>query len=516
MEENRITVLPAESSQPDKLSSSIDQSGELSQSSLETTPHVQEQEISQSSNNPEPMKPKRKKRDKYIPDAVPLELPPCKICGKKASGNHYGVISCEACKGFFRRYLQRKIPYKCSKGGKCLEVSNSKKSSLCSACRMQKCLDLGMCREGIRQGRYTSTERAHAIEQMKKLKQENVTDKDSSSSQGNQNSNFNNSQECIDLSLPKQWGTSTDSNTGATGSSGTASQDSTSSGTGSSDEGSKVNEVRPEDSEMASLLDSIVKGYHELNPHIKTLTDEEANSVIKEGYRKHKEKVEMFGNMDPIPAGVYSEIYKNTQMDMDGRLEIFQVIREELAILIHEYVRFTHGIPGFSELPPTDQAKLLKAARLEFFFILGYRCFDSETKMLMTYKGHVYPIRQYYPYISEEMAVKWLNISNDVRNLHLTTQEHAVILAICLTFTDRCELDARDDVEKIQMLFIEALQYLLNKRVKSESGLHFSKILNVFLKLREMNEEFLKFYKQMCEDPMIQQHMPELLHFLID
>jgi hypothetical protein len=34
----------------------------------------------------------------------------------------------------------------------------------------------------------------------------------------------------------------------------------------------------------------------------------------------------MFGNMDPIPAGVYSEIYKNTQMDIDGRMEIFQVL----------------------------------------------------------------------------------------------------------------------------------------------------------------------------------------------
>jgi hypothetical protein len=55
----------------------------------------------------------------------------------------------------------------------------------------------------------------------------------------------------------------------------------------------------------------------------------------------------------------------------------------------------------------------------------------------MTYKGYVYPIRQYYPYISEEMAVKWLDISNDVRNLKLTTQEHAVILAICLTFTGK-------------------------------------------------------------------------------
>lgn len=57
--------------------------------------------------------------------------------------------------------------------------------------------------------------------------------------------------------------------------------------------------------------------------------------------------------------------------------------------------------------------------------------------MLMTYTGQVYPIRQYYPYISEEMAVKWVNISNDVRNLKLTVEEHAVILAICLTFTGK-------------------------------------------------------------------------------
>ena len=36
-------------------------------------------------------------------------------------------------------------------------------------------------------------------------------------------------------------------------------------------------------------------------------------------------KVEMFGKMDPVPAGVYSEIYSNTQMDIDGRMEIFEV-----------------------------------------------------------------------------------------------------------------------------------------------------------------------------------------------
>ncbi|XP_061179873.1 nuclear receptor ROR-beta-like [Saccostrea echinata] len=509
-------ILPIQPSQSETVHSSIGQSGDISQKSTdEIQHHVQEQEVSQSSDNPEPVKQKRKKREKYIPDAVPLELPPCKICGKKASGNHYGVISCEACKGFFRRFLQRKNPYKCNKGGKCLENSTCKKNILCSACRMQKCLDCGMCREGIRQGRYTATERAHAIEEIKRYKRQNSNSslsQDNQAKSSDQGLNHSSTSECLDLSLPKQGESANVETAGINGVLCNSSEKVT-----GSNESLKVGKLWPHiGTEMVTLIDNVVKGYHELNPHIMTLTDEEADKIMKEGYKKHREKVEMFGKMDPVPARVYSEIYKNTQMDIDGRMEIFQVIKEELATLIQEYVRFTHGIPGFSELPPTDQAKLLKAARLEFFFILCYRSFDSETKMVMTYKGHVYPIRQYYPYITEEMAVKWLNISNDVRSLHLTTQEHAVILAICLTFTDRCELDARDQVEKIQMLFIDAIQYLLNMRVKDDSGVHFSKIMNVFLKLREMNEEFLTFYKKMCEDPMIQKYMPELLHFLIE
>ena len=31
------------------------------------------------------------------PPAAPL-LPPCRICGEKASGFHYGANTCEACK----------------------------------------------------------------------------------------------------------------------------------------------------------------------------------------------------------------------------------------------------------------------------------------------------------------------------------------------------------------------------------------------------------------------------------
>lgn len=45
---------------------------------------------------------RNRKREKYVPSSEPLELPFCRICGKRASGIHFGVYSCEACKVNFR------------------------------------------------------------------------------------------------------------------------------------------------------------------------------------------------------------------------------------------------------------------------------------------------------------------------------------------------------------------------------------------------------------------------------
>ncbi|KAJ8414605.1 hypothetical protein AAFF_G00038070 [Aldrovandia affinis] len=75
----------------------------------------------------------------------------CLVCGDFASGYHYGVASCEACKAFFKRTIQGNIEYSCPVLNEC-EITKRRRKS-CQACRFQKCLGAGMMKEGVRMDR---------------------------------------------------------------------------------------------------------------------------------------------------------------------------------------------------------------------------------------------------------------------------------------------------------------------------------------------------------------------------
>ncbi|XP_053613303.1 steroid hormone receptor ERR1 isoform X3 [Plodia interpunctella] len=79
-------------------------------------------------------------------DDAPRRL--CLVCGDVASGFHYGVASCEACKAFFKRTIQGNIEYTCPASNEC-EI-NKRRRKACQACRFRKCLRTGMLREGVR------------------------------------------------------------------------------------------------------------------------------------------------------------------------------------------------------------------------------------------------------------------------------------------------------------------------------------------------------------------------------
>uniref|UniRef100_A0A8C6E6B3 Nuclear receptor subfamily 1 group I member 3 n=1 Tax=Moschus moschiferus TaxID=68415 RepID=A0A8C6E6B3_MOSMO len=71
----------------------------------------------------------------------------CAVCGDRATGYHFHALTCEGCKGFFRRTVNKSTSLTCPFAGSC-EVNKAQRRH-CPACRLQKCLDAGMKKDMI-------------------------------------------------------------------------------------------------------------------------------------------------------------------------------------------------------------------------------------------------------------------------------------------------------------------------------------------------------------------------------
>ncbi|XP_029908789.1 bile acid receptor isoform X2 [Myripristis murdjan] len=112
---------------------------ELRKGPLEVTYDAEMEEVS-------PVTPAVCKRTRHMSKAGRVkgeEL--CVVCGDKASGYHYNALTCEGCKGFFRRSITKNAVYKCKSGGNCeMDMYMRRK---CQECRLRKCKEMGMLAE---------------------------------------------------------------------------------------------------------------------------------------------------------------------------------------------------------------------------------------------------------------------------------------------------------------------------------------------------------------------------------
>lgn len=92
--------------------------------------------------------------------ATPNSTPPhvtvasnsmCTICADRATGKHYGALSCDGCKGFFRRSVRKNNSYSCRFDRVC--IVDKDKRNQCRYCRLRKCLRAGMRKEAVQNER---------------------------------------------------------------------------------------------------------------------------------------------------------------------------------------------------------------------------------------------------------------------------------------------------------------------------------------------------------------------------
>nr|AID52860.1 knirps [Tigriopus japonicus] len=94
----------------------------------------------------------------------PMQNQLCRVCNEPAAGFHFGAFTCEGCKSFFGRTCNNQsVIQECKNNYRC-EI-NKKNRTTCKACRLRKCLLVGMSKSGSRYGRRSNWFKIHCLMQ---------------------------------------------------------------------------------------------------------------------------------------------------------------------------------------------------------------------------------------------------------------------------------------------------------------------------------------------------------------
>lgn len=352
-----------------------------------------------------------KKRSGNCPPDGDL-LPPCRVCGEKASGLHYGANTCEPCKGFFRRCIVKvkgKEEYTCSKDGNC--PLKGGKRLMCSGCRYRKCLDVGMSHDAIKIGRYTHEKRARDIQELNKIKQIAQPIKDP-----------------CELS----------------------------------------------DLEVDNLLETLIKVEEEFNNDFRqAFTPLGLLEMQLNVYESHLQKLEIFGNLGSLPLSVFDEFHKITGIEIDDRKDKMSFIANKMEEYIHNMVKFARHIPGFEDLSTPDQIALLKAGYLEFWFLEFHSRINPELKVIAHGRGNPDSgeLGTHQSMLNGLMESKNMDTifayAASLKKCHFTAEEVTFARGIVLMFTDRCTLQEAEKVEKIQWKLVQCLMNIAKRNYKN-------------------------------------------------
>ncbi|XP_076116006.1 nuclear receptor ROR-beta-like [Mytilus galloprovincialis] len=423
------------------------------ESNLNSTPLADKQSVAsttdsgieESEDSEQPRTPPKKHKNQP-PDAD--LLPPCRVCGERASGLHYGANTCEPCKGFFRRSIvkveKKNEKYTCVKGDENCKLGTGKRT-MCSYCRYQKCLEVGMSHGAIKIGRYTYEKRTKDITEVKQLKQKDNQTPDTAGDN-------------------KMHDTSGDRNV----------------------QNVDVNEQEVDD--LVNKLISIQEEYTaDFRKSFQTGGLLESQLSV---FERYKQRIEIFGNLGALPWSVYEEIFSTTGIEIDDRKNMMNQIADRMEVAIRNMITFARNIPGFCDLKTQDQLSLLKVGYLEYGFLGFHTRINPELKVIVCSNSSTCA-GAHQSDLTKVIDPKYIDMMFEfavsIQKCQLTVEEVTLARAIVLTFSDRCVLEEPEKVDKIQWHLVNCLRCVAKKNFKNPDE-RLWKIFDKFILLRDFAE----------------------------
>ncbi|XP_059478396.1 ecdysone receptor-like isoform X3 [Neocloeon triangulifer] len=358
----------------------------------------------------------------------------CLVCGDRASGYHYNALTCEGCKGFFRRSITKNAVYQCKYGNNCeIDMYMRRK---CQECRLKKCLSVGMRPECV------VPEIQCAVKREAKKAQK---DKDKP-----------NSTTC-----------------------------------GSSPESVVSREIE-------SRVSSITNGHTPIVQQRKvTIKQEEKVMPVMIGGTKpvSPEQEELihrlvyFQNEYEQPSEEDLKRIMNHPVEGEDPSDVkFRHITEITILTVQLIVEFAKRLPGFDKLLREDQIALLKACSSEVMMLRMARSYDAQTDSIVFANNQPYSRESYNLAGMGDTIEDLLHFCRQIYAMKVDNAEYALLTAIVI-FSERPALIEGWKVEKIQEIYLEALKAYVDNLRRPRAGTVFAKLLSVLTELRTLGNQ---------------------------
>ncbi|XP_069798546.1 nuclear receptor ROR-alpha A-like [Narcine bancroftii] len=302
-----------------------------------------------------------------------IEIIPCKICGDKSSGIHYGVITCEGCKGFFRRSQQNSVSYTCSRQQNC-PIDRASRNR-CQRCRLHKCLELGMSRDAVKFGRMSKKQRdtLHAEVQRHRMEMERQPGKaEAADAAYCMGASALSQSKLAQPPYPKEREPGP-----GLGSAEDGGRPRFPGEVGQVHSGLQPGEARQRLYPLEAAEGPEFHGWPSL-PHLQGGGMTELDSVIQNVMRSHRETCQF------LPEQLHALRWKVfTQAEVEGfqkksAAEMWQKSAHAITTAIQYVVEFAKRLDGFLDLCQNDQIVLLKAGSLEVVLLRMCRAYNPD------------------------------------------------------------------------------------------------------------------------------------------